>query len=40
VVKLVNRAMPKAPPGPPEPPAQEKLLIEIRDLLKQQNAQK
>lgn len=41
IVKAVNKAMaigkkPKeeAPPAPPEPSAEEKLLIEIRDLLK------
>ena len=30
---------PAAPPAPPEPSAEEKLLMEIRDLLKQQNAE-
>jgi large conductance mechanosensitive channel len=37
VVKLMNRLKAKeqaAPAAPPEPPAQEKLLGEIRDLLK------
>lgn len=41
IVKAVNKAMsigkkPKeeVPPAPPEPSAEEKLLIEIRDLLK------
>lgn len=27
----------EAPPAPPEPSAEEKLLTEIRDLLKEQN---
>lgn len=43
IVKAVNKAMsigkkPKeeAPPAPPEPSAEEKLLTEIRDLLKAQ----
>ncbi len=40
VVKAINKAKklaekPAAPAGPPEPTAQEKLLTEIRDLLKQ-----
>jgi large conductance mechanosensitive channel len=36
VVKAINKAKkPAAPVGPPEPTAQEKLLAEIRDLLKQ-----
>ena len=41
IVKAVNRAMDsarkkekEAPPPPPEPSAEEKLLAEIRDLLK------
>ncbi len=40
-VKVINRlkrkeeAAPTAPPAPPEPSAEEKLLTEIRDLLKQ-----
>lgn len=37
MVKAMNRAMPKkeeAPAAPPEPSAEEKLLAEIRDLLK------
>ncbi|WP_342359951.1 large conductance mechanosensitive channel protein MscL [Terrarubrum flagellatum] len=37
VVKTMNRIKkeePKAPPAPPEPTAEEKLLTEIRDLLK------
>lgn len=41
IVKVVNRAMDStkkkeeaAPPPPPEPTAEEKLLTEIRDLLK------
>ena len=42
IVKAVNTAMDKAkkkeeaaPPAPPEPSAEEKLLTEIRDLLKE-----
>ena len=42
IVKAVNRAMEKAkkkedaaPPAPPEPTAEEKLLTEIRDILKE-----
>ena len=42
IVKAVNRAMEKAkkkeeaaPPPPPEPSAEEKLLTEIRDILKE-----
>jgi large conductance mechanosensitive channel len=40
VVKSINKAKalhekPAAPAGPPEPSAEEKLLVEIRDLLKQ-----
>jgi large conductance mechanosensitive channel len=38
VIKAINAAKRKeeeAPKAPPEPPAQEKLLTEIRDLLKQ-----
>jgi large conductance mechanosensitive channel len=34
VVKLMNKLNTKPPPPPPEPTAQEKLLVEIRDLLK------
>lgn len=34
VVKLMNKLNTKPPPPPPEPTAQEKLLTEIRDLLK------
>jgi large conductance mechanosensitive channel len=37
LVKAINRATPKkaeAPAAPPEPSAEEKLLTEIRDLLK------
>lgn len=34
--QLEKPAAPPAPAAPPEPPAQEKLLMEIRDLLKQQ----
>ena len=42
VVKAINKAKklaekPAAPAGPPEPTAEEKLLIEIRDLLKQKS---
>lgn len=33
VVKAVNAMKRKAPAAPPEPTAQEKLLVEIRDLL-------
>jgi large conductance mechanosensitive channel len=38
VVRVINRFQKKevaAPPPPPEPTAEEKLLTEIRDLLKQ-----
>ena len=37
VVKVINKLHKKeeAPPAPPEPSAEEKLLTEIRDLLKQ-----
>lgn len=35
LVKQVNRLKKEAPPPPAEPPAQEKLLAEIRDLLAQ-----
>ncbi|NGZ04476.1 MAG: large conductance mechanosensitive channel protein MscL [Nitrospira sp. WS238] len=41
LVKQVNRfkqqAPPPAPPAPPEPTNEEKLLMEIRDLLKNRN---
>ena len=40
MVKLFNRAQRKkeeAPPAPPEPSAEEKLLMEIRDLMKEQS---
>lgn len=43
MVKVFNRAKrkkeeaPAAPPAPPEPSAEEKLLTEIRDLLKKNN---
>ena len=42
VVKAINKAKalsekPAAPAGPPEPSAEEMLLAEIRDLLKQKN---
>lgn len=36
VVKLMNRLIRKEEAKPPEPSAQEKLLTEIRDVLKQQ----
>jgi large conductance mechanosensitive channel len=37
IVKQVNRVMPKAPPPPPPGPTPDQaLLMEIRDLLKQQ----
>ena len=42
MVKAINsmhkkkEEAPKAPPAPPEPSAEEKLLTEIRDLLKEQ----
>lgn len=45
LIKFLNRLhrkqeeAPAAPPAPPEPSAEEKLLTEIRDLLKEQNAQ-
>lgn len=45
LVKFLNRLhrkkeeAPAAPPAPPEPSAEEKLLTEIRDLLKDRNAQ-
>lgn len=40
LIKAINRfhrkkAEPEAPPAPPEPSAEEKLLTEIRDLLKE-----
>ncbi|MCA9936356.1 MAG: large conductance mechanosensitive channel protein MscL [Ardenticatenaceae bacterium] len=42
VVRAINNVQKKeeeapAPPAPPEPSAEEKLLMEIRDLLKQQS---
>lgn len=37
VVKIMNKLNTKPPPPPPEPTAQEKLLTEIRDLLKAKN---
>jgi len=43
VIRLINRfkskeeEAPSAPPAPPEPSAEEKLLAEIRDLLKEQS---
>lgn len=46
LVKALNRLhkkkeeAPTAPPAPPEPSAEEKLLTEIRDLLKEQAAGK
>ena len=39
-IKVMNRLKKEeeeAPPAPPEPSAEEKLLTEIRDLLKQQS---
>ena len=33
MVKVINK-LNRTPPPPPEPPPQEKLLAEIRDLLK------
>jgi large conductance mechanosensitive channel len=33
LIKQINRLKKEAPPPPAEPPAQEKLLTEIRDLL-------
>ena len=38
VIKQVNRFKQPAPAAPPEPSAEEKLLAEIRDLLKEQSA--
>ena len=41
LIKLLNRlhskkeALPAAPPSPPEPSGEEKLLMEIRDMLKE-----
>lgn len=35
-VKKLEKAEPAAPPAPPAPSAEEKLLAEIRDLLKKQ----
>lgn len=42
LIKAINRfhrkkAEPEAPPAPPEPSAEEKLLTEIRDLLKEKH---
>ncbi len=37
-VQLVNRLRREAPPAPPAPPRQERLLEEIRDLLKSRAA--
>lgn len=40
VIRQINKTKKKeeaAPPPPPEPSAEEKLLAEIRDLLKEQN---
>lgn len=34
---LAKKKEEEAPPAPPEPSAEEKLLTEIRDLLKEQN---
>ena len=44
VIRFINRfkkdeeEAPAAPPAPPEPSSEEKLLAEIRDLLKEQGA--
>ncbi|HEY9198451.1 MAG TPA: large-conductance mechanosensitive channel protein MscL [Gammaproteobacteria bacterium] len=38
VMNKLQRTEPAAPPAPPEPSAEEKLLTEIRDLLKQKQA--
>jgi large conductance mechanosensitive channel len=38
VIKAINRLKREAPTAPAEPPAQEKLLAEIRDLLKARSA--
>lgn len=38
VVRAVNRLHKKQEAAPPEPPAQEKLLTEIRDLLRESRA--
>jgi large conductance mechanosensitive channel len=35
IVKAYNRVQKKKEAAPPEPPAEEKLLVEIRDLLKE-----
>lgn len=43
IVKVFNKMKKKKteePPAPPEPSAEEKLLTEIRDLLKEQQTQK
>lgn len=42
VVKVMNKAMPKpkAAPAAPKGPSEAELLVEIRDLLKKQNAKK
>jgi large conductance mechanosensitive channel len=37
-VKLINRLKREEPPAPAAPPKQEKLLEEIRDLLKQRSS--
>lgn len=36
-INRMNRKKPEIPAAPPEPTAEEKLLVEIRDLLRQQN---
>ena len=40
VIKAMNKMKRETPPAAPETPAQEKLLGEIRDLLKDQNLQR
>ncbi|HBN96522.1 MAG TPA: large conductance mechanosensitive channel protein MscL [Firmicutes bacterium] len=46
VIRFINRfkkkeeEAPPAPPAPPEPSSEEKLLAEIRDLLKEQNVER
>jgi large conductance mechanosensitive channel len=40
VIKGMNKMKRETPPAAPETPAQEKLLAEIRDLMKAQNVQR
>lgn len=46
VIRFINRfkkkeeEAPPAPPAPPEPSSEEKLLTEIRDLIKEQNVER